>query len=933
MAGSINSWGVSLYADEIGASISNTLFSNNFRGISIDEDNVRMINCEVYNSSDKGITIAYGQPVNNLWMENVESHLSPYGNAINVKYWSTGGLRNSTLVDVTAHHANGSLIHLASARNVSLIRVKTYDSGWYDEEAEWQNGAGVPPASKPINNEGVHSGLDLHTEVQNIYVEDFEAWHVENALYVHNTGKDVTVNNASVHDSFGGFNVQAGNNNVTLNNCEAYNIGFGSYYDGAGFNIHSSKNITISNSEVFGTNHGIRLIPYDWGDSRYGDNVENITLINNHFHDQLSLSYISFVLVQPTVYFDNIEIIDQQEAEYELRHLVYVTPLHPINVLVKYTSGKVFEINNMWSSISSDGSLLSITLSEHSLVTSYDLFVKPTSYDVDVIVKEFDTSKPIGNNLVEFIASSTEGNNVDFTIGDLQPYATYMVKMDGYDFSEVVADEEGLISFSNDIWSEHTFTLIQTSESSIPISSSTSLSFTPSATSLTATSGESTTFSVDTSQEFTSAVWSFDDEEVESGTTEHVEAWATAGTHTVTFEGTAAAGTISRSWTVVVSAAAESEYSSISISPSTTTVVPGESFSLDVYIDPTQAITGSQFDLQYSQLASISTVNEGDLFSASGLSTTFQYDSIDNAAGFLDNVYAAIVGSGSITSPDVMATIGMVAGSSSGILDIELANVILSDANSNPAEYNVSNATILIDTAPQFTSLSSQTVEEEQSLSFTAIATDADSDDLTYTATSLPSGATFNDGSFSWTPSEGAAGSYVASFEVTDGYLTDTVNVSITVTSMNHIPEITLFEPADGSIFEEGSTIDVNVAVTDVDGDSLSYIIEIDGVEVSTSASYSWTTDYESAGTHTIKVTVSDGTDDVSSSGTITITDLQPRWDVNEDGTVNVLDITLVGQNYGKTYTEALPRWDVNQDGTVNIQDLSIVSGHFGEII
>ena len=464
-----------------------------------------------------------------------------------------------------------------------------------------------------------------------------------------------------------------------------------------------------------------------------------------------------------------------------------------------------------------------------------------------------------------------------------------------------------------------------------PVSSGTGITFTPSATSLTATSGESTTFSVESGQEFTSAVWSLDGTEVESDTTEHVQSWKTAGTHTVSFDGTADAGTISRTWTVVVSAAAESEYSSISISPSTTTVAPGESFSLDVYIDPAQALTGSQFDLQYSQLASIFTVNEGDLFTAGELSTTFQYDSIDNAAGLLDNVYAAIVGSGSITSPGAMATIEMVAGSSSGVMDIGLSNVILSDANSGPAGYTVSNATVLIDTAPQFVSVSSQTVEEQQILSFTVSATDADGDELTYTATSIPSGATFNGGSLSWTPSEGDAGSYVASFKVTDGYLTDNVSVSITVTPMNHIPEISLFEPADGSTFEEGSTIDVNVAASDADGDSLSYILEIDGAQVNTSTSHSWITDYESAGTHTIKVTVSDGTDEVSSSATITITDLQPRWDVNEDNTVNVLDITLVGQNYGKTYTEDLPRWDVNQDGTVNIQDLSIVSGHFGE--
>jgi len=66
---------------------------------------------------------------------------------------------------------------------------------------------------------------------------------------------------------------------------------------------------------------------------------------------------------------------------------------------------------------------------------------------------------------------------------------------------------------------------------------------------------------------------------------------------------------------------------------------------------------------------------------------------------------------------------------------------------------------------------------------------------------------------------------------------------------------------------------------------------------------------------------------------TITVTDLHPRWDVNQDGVVNILDITLVGQNYGMTYESDLPRWDVNQDGIVNIQDLSIVAGRFGELV
>ena len=468
-----------------------------------------------------------------------------------------------------------------------------------------------------------------------------------------------------------------------------------------------------------------------------------------------------------------------------------------------------------------------------------------------------------------------------------------------------------------------------------PIASSSGISFMPSSISFTTNVLDSTMFTVDSGQPFISSKWYYDGVQVGSGTVSYTQDWDTAGTHTVRFDGTAAAGTISKTWTTVVSEPVESVYSSISISPSASTVAPGESFSLDVYIDPAQSLTGSQFDLHYSQLASVSSVNEGGLFSPDIFATTFESGGIDNAFGILNQVYSAIVGSGTISQAGVMATVDMVAGSDSGILELELANVILSDASSNPAAYTVSSATVLVDTAPEFTSIAAKSVDEGQSLGFTVSATDADGDDLTYTATSLPSGASFDAGTatFSWTPSEGDAGSYEAVFEVTDGYLTDTVSVSITVTPLNHVPIISLFEPADNSVFEEGSTINVNVVASDEDGQSLSYVIKIDGSQVSTASSYAWETGYESAGTHTIEVIVSDGIDEVSSSSTVTITDLQPRWDVNEDGIVNVLDITLIGQNYGTTYTSDYPRWDVNQDATVNIQDLSIVAGHFGETV
>ena len=56
-----------------------------------------------------------------------------------------------------------------------------------------------------------------------------------------------------------------------------------------------------------------------------------------------------------------------------------------------------------------------------------------------------------------------------------------------------------------------------------------------------------------------------------------------------------------------------------------------------------------------------------------------------------------------------------------------------------------------------------------------------------------------------------------------------------------------------------------------------------------------------------------------------------PKWDVNRDGEVNILDLILVGQDIGKTSGTNL-RTDVNGDGTRNIQDLVLVASHLGEL-
>ena len=56
----------------------------------------------------------------------------------------------------------------------------------------------------------------------------------------------------------------------------------------------------------------------------------------------------------------------------------------------------------------------------------------------------------------------------------------------------------------------------------------------------------------------------------------------------------------------------------------------------------------------------------------------------------------------------------------------------------------------------------------------------------------------------------------------------------------------------------------------------------------------------------------------------------KPKWDVNADGQVSVLDLILVAQRLGETAT-ANSKFDVNDDGVISILDLILVARHLGE--
>ncbi|NPE31124.1 PKD domain-containing protein [Methanococcoides sp. SA1] len=153
---------------------------------------------------------------------------------------------------------------------------------------------------------------------------------------------------------------------------------------------------------------------------------------------------------------------------------------------------------------------------------------------------------------------------------------------------------------------------------------------------------------------------------------------------------------------------------------------------------------------------------------------------------------------------------------------------------------------------------------------------------------------------------------------------------------LNSVPTITSFFPGNNSIYQKSNNVVIEVSATDSESDRLTHSIIIDGSARAVftnykTSTYVWNTDNSNAGAHTIEAVVSDGNDQASERHTVIIIDAHPRWDVNMDGMVNILDVTLVGQNMGTENPN--PNLDVNQDSEVNILDLALIGQHFGETV
>jgi Concanavalin A-like lectin/glucanases superfamily/Putative Ig domain/Cellulase (glycosyl hydrolase family 5) len=167
-----------------------------------------------------------------------------------------------------------------------------------------------------------------------------------------------------------------------------------------------------------------------------------------------------------------------------------------------------------------------------------------------------------------------------------------------------------------------------------------------------------------------------------------------------------------------------------------------------------------------------------------------------------------------------------------------------------------------------------QTIPAGDTLGLILSASDANGDALTYySATPLPSGAELDaaNGAFTWTPQAKQVGSYALTFGVTDGQLSDSETVSITVTKPIGKPVLKQIKP---KLKRVGRPVRIRLRAKNPNHSQLTYSISPmlqDSTFDSLRHKFTWVTTNATVGTYLLSASVTDGTNTDTKPVSITL--------------------------------------------------------------
>ncbi len=138
-----------------------------------------------------------------------------------------------------------------------------------------------------------------------------------------------------------------------------------------------------------------------------------------------------------------------------------------------------------------------------------------------------------------------------------------------------------------------------------------------------------------------------------------------------------------------------------------------------------------------------------------------------------------------------------------------------------------------------------------------------------------------------WQTAYGDAGEYTVTVTASDGQSTATRDVLVIVNKKEETPTIDSAKPIEsGLVIDETQAVDFSVAASDLNKDPLSYSWKFDGADVGNEGKYNYQSTYEDAGTHTVKVEVSDGLSSASKIWSIDVKNVNRKPALEEIGDI-----------------------------------------------
>ena len=148
-----------------------------------------------------------------------------------------------------------------------------------------------------------------------------------------------------------------------------------------------------------------------------------------------------------------------------------------------------------------------------------------------------------------------------------------------------------------------------------------------------------------------------------------------------------------------------------------------------------------------------------------------------------------------------------------------------------------------------------------------------------------------------WQTTYGDAGEYTITVTVSDGESVTARDVLLIVNKKEEAPAIDSSKPIEsGLAIDETQAIEFSVAASDLNKDPLTYSWKLDGADVGSEDKYTYQSTYDDAGTHTVKVDVSDGLSSTSKIWSVDVKNVnrKPALEKINDMTVKETDKVVI---------------------------------------